>query len=131
MSYYLDVEISYCEDNYEDGEVNAHYWDDLTNYHKTYKTPEDALKAFAEEYGDGKQNMVHVEGFDDGDAGFYGFSYLKKDGYYGFEDPSEADLALWKEGKKKLYAVEYQARVIEAKPVVVDESALPFKIEAA
>lgn len=127
--YRLNVWESSYIDDYNEGEVEKTYsMIDLTNHSQYFNSPEEALNAFANEYGDGR--MYKVENGDG--SSFFAFSNTKKSTDHGWEDLTKEDERLWKAGKMQAYNVETCAQIIKEEVVdQVDQNALPFKIEDA
>lgn len=129
-NYRLDIIETFYQDNYEEGEVEGTFqMNDITDHSRYYGSPEEALQDFAENYGAGMKMYKIDSG--DGRAAF-AFNAQMKDRYGSWADLSEADMQSWKEGKLKVYIVEWQARIVREEYVdTVNENALPFSIEEA
>lgn len=120
----VKVMWSYAEDSYEFGEVGKYTMDELPPT-KYFDTPEEALQSFAELYGHGEMYRTPVE-----DGGMeYLFQALMADSNGYFREPTEKEQALWKQGRKRLYNVEWTGRIVRESPVgEINTNALPFRI---
>lgn len=125
-NYRLKIwETSYLDD-YKEGEVEkTSQIIDLTNHNQYFNSPEEALQAFADEYGDGKMYKV-----DNGDGtAFFAFNSTKKSTIHGWEDLTKDEEQLWRNGELKAYNVEWCAQIIKEETIdQVDLNAIPFPI---
>ena len=113
MKFMLSVLENFYLDDYNDGEVDGSFQINLIEQ-KFFSSIKEAVRHFYDQFGGSSRGIYKLNE----ETGVrFGISFMARSGEYGFEELTESEIEMFKNGEIRVYNVEYLAKIEEIKQV--------------